>query len=500
MLVSNWSARRRFVTAVVATLGLLVSVLVTVGVRQSSQAQAETTATTFTNPLVDNGADPWLTWHEGNYYLAHTTWNSQMVMRKAPTVAGLKTAKPVVIWSDTTAERCCNFWAPEFRLLSVGGTKRWYFTFTAGTNGTFGNQRMVVLESAGLDPMGPYTFKGRVADPQHDGFAIDGSYMELNNALYYVWSAFDGPQNLYIAKMSNPWTLAGPRSLLSTPQHDWEKAGDPVNEGPVALTRGGRTFLFYAASACNTPDYKLGRLAYTGGDPLNASSWSKSASPAFSRNDGGRAFGPGHNGFFTSPDGTEDWIVYHANPQAYANKDENCGSHRSTRIQKVRWNADGTPDLGTPVPLGDALNAPSGENAPMKPDVSVQGVAYNVVNNFSNKCLETTLGVRNDNANVAQRSCVSDPAAAAAQTQQWVVDSNGDGTYRLINRNSRKALSVLGCGKGDGANVVQAAWTGTACQSWKLTPTANGYVRIDEPASGKTLDVANCFTSEDVDV
>ncbi|HET9516336.1 MAG TPA: RICIN domain-containing protein, partial [Actinoplanes sp.] len=146
---------------------------------------------------------------------------------------------------------------------------------------------------------------------------------------------------------------------------------------------------------------------------------------------------------------------------------------------------------------GEALTVPSGENAPMKPDVSVQGVAYNVVNNFSNKCLETTQSVRNDNANVAQRSCAT---GTAAQTQQWTLDPNGDGTYRLINRNSRKALSVLGCGKGDGANVVQAAWTATACQSWQLTPTANGYVRIDEPTSGKTLDVAMCYTSEDVDV
>ncbi len=35
--------------------------------------------------------------------------------------------------------------------------------------------------------------------------------------------------------------------------------------------------------------------------------------------------------------------------------------NRSTRAQKFTWNADGTPNFGTPVGLGVTLTAPAGE-------------------------------------------------------------------------------------------------------------------------------------------
>jgi GH43 family beta-xylosidase len=38
-----------------------------------------------------------------------------------------------------------------------------------------------------------------------------------------------------------------------------------------------------------------------------------------------------------------------------------CDLNRSTRAQKLPWNADGTPNLGTPVRLGPTVAAPSGE-------------------------------------------------------------------------------------------------------------------------------------------
>jgi len=66
---------------------------------------------------------------------------------------------------------------------------------------------------------------------------------------------------------------------------------------------------------------------------------------------------PGHNGFFKSPDGTEDWIVYHADSSA----DGACDMDRSTRAQKFTWNPDGTPNFGAPVALGTPLAVPSGE-------------------------------------------------------------------------------------------------------------------------------------------
>ena len=57
--------------------------------------------------------------------------------------------------------------------------------------GNYDNQQSYVLESAGTDPMGPYTYKGRLFDPSHDTWSIDGGVLELNGSLYFLFSAFE---------------------------------------------------------------------------------------------------------------------------------------------------------------------------------------------------------------------------------------------------------------------------------------------------------------------
>jgi hypothetical protein len=206
--------------------------------------------------------------------------------------------------------------------------------------------------------MGPYTYKGRLVDTQNDTWAIDGSVMQLDGELYFLFSSWvQEYQELFIAPMSNPWTLSAPRSFLTRSEYDWEKVGLYVTEGPVALQRDGKTFIIYSASFCNTPDYQLGMLTYKGGDPLSADSWVKNPEPVFERSDENHVFGPGHNGFFKSPDGTEDWIIYHANDSVTGG----CNSYRTTRAQKITWNEDGTPNFGIPVSTDEAVTLPSGD-------------------------------------------------------------------------------------------------------------------------------------------
>ncbi len=331
----------------------------TITIAQSSTEPASTeTPGTFRNPLNQSGPDPWLTYYDGNYYLATTTGTSVLTMRKSPSLAGLKVATPIAIYFGTDPSRCCNMWAPEFDLLNGPDGLRWYFYYTAGTAGTLDNQRSYVLESAGTDPMGPYTFKGKLYDPQNDVWSIDGSVMKLNDKLYFLSSMWVGEyQELFIAPMSNPWTLSGAHHEISQSQYAWESVGLNVNEGPVALQHGDKTFIIYSASYCATPDYKLGMLTYNGGDPLDMASWVKDPQPVFQRSDANGVYGPGHNGFFKSPDGTEDWIVYHANDA----QGQGCSNTRTTRAQKFTWNADGTPNFGTPVAEGEEIAVPSGD-------------------------------------------------------------------------------------------------------------------------------------------
>ena len=69
------------------------------------------------------------------------------------------------------------------------------------------------------------------------------------------------------------------------------------------------------------------------------------------------AYGTAHNGFFTSPDGTEHWLVYHAT----TNPNGSCWTDRTTRIQPFTWHDDGRPNFGTPLPLSADILAPAGE-------------------------------------------------------------------------------------------------------------------------------------------
>ncbi|WP_329416187.1 family 43 glycosylhydrolase [Streptomyces sp. NBC_00704] len=314
---------------------------------------------TFTNPLSQHGPDPWLTYYNGFYYLATTTWNSTVTMRKASTLAGLATAADQVVFHLSRPNGAGTMWAPEFHLLDGPGGKRWYFYYTAGREPyDLGTQRIHVLESAGLDPMGPYTFKADLLDPaQDDTWELDPSILRLDGRLYLLGTFYNGSQPMFIRPLSNPWTASGTRRVLSTPTYGWETVGGAVNEGGEVLQHGGRTFIVYSAGHCSTPDYKLGMLTYNGGDPLDSSSWVKSPNPVFQRSNANGVYGPGHNGFFTSPDGTEDWMVYHANSSAGGG----CDMNRTTRAQKFTWKADGTPDFGTPAALGTPLTSPSGE-------------------------------------------------------------------------------------------------------------------------------------------
>lgn len=315
--------------------------------------------TTFTNPLLSSGPDPWVLQNGNTYYYTHTLGN-RVALWKTTKMSELKFTNPQTIWSaPASGPGSKNVWAPEIHFLN----NKWY-VYYAADDGNNATHRMYVLENAAADPLsGTWVSKGKISDPT-DKWAIDGTVLEQSGQLYFIWSGWDGDvdvqQNLYIAKMANPWTIEGNRVQLSAPTYNWEKIGAPaVNEGPAVLKNAaGRVFLTYSASGCWTDDYSLGLLTLKeGGDPMNPADWSKNASPVFTKNSSGGAYAPGHNSFFKSKDGTEDWILYHANAQANLG----CGDHRSPRMQKFTWNSNGTPNFGEPASLSTPLKKPSGE-------------------------------------------------------------------------------------------------------------------------------------------
>ncbi len=428
-------------------------------------------ANTFTNPIYPNGADPWLEYFEGNYYLTTTTWTSQLVMRKSPTLAGLASATPIHIWSESELERCCNFWAFEFHRLKTEKGYRWYVMYTSGIAENYDRQHLSVIESQGDDPLGPYTYKG---SPMPDTWNIDGNYLEYNGQLYLLWSEWvKDEQSIFVAKMVNPWTITGEKVLISKPDYEWEKSGMKVNEGPEILKRNGRTFMIYSASFCNTPDYKLGLIELTG-DPLKPESWKKSPEPVFSKANG--VYGPGHNGFFKSPDGTEDWLIYHGN----ASEKEGCSSTRSLRAQKFTWNADDTPHFGEPVEAGKPVISPAGENGPLV--TKVQGTQVQLVGKANQQCVSFAA-----DGKITAADCKN------AAASNWVLDYTTNGNYRLVNKDGKflgQGGAACSAGATDALNI--APWHNQLCQQWQLVPHDKGWAMLVNAQSKQELHFNNC--------
>jgi GH43 family beta-xylosidase len=317
---------------------------------------------TFTNPI-GAGADPWVIKDGKSYYLIESRDNAIYVYKSqqltSPRQNGVRVwAAPDTGWNRT------NVWAPE--LHQIDGS--WYIYYAAGRDGPpFTSQRAGVLQSVGGDPQGAYIDKGMLytGDAGTDSvnvWAIDMTVDRINGQLYAVWSGWERnastdrtPQNLYIAKMSNPWTISGTRTLLSKPDASWERGTElDLQEGPEFLEHAGQQFIIYSTRESWLPEYKLGqlRLKTPTSDPTDPSSFIKTG-PVFTGTTG--VFGVGHASFTTSPDGSENWIVYHSKVAP------SPGWDRVIRTQKFTWNTDGSPNFGTPVSSAQSIVRPAGE-------------------------------------------------------------------------------------------------------------------------------------------
>jgi hypothetical protein len=102
-------------------------------------------------------------------------------------------------------------------------------------------------------------------------------------------------------------------------------------------------------------------------DPLDVRSWHQHPEPVFrSRPDHG-VYGPGHDSFFVSLDGTEEWFVYHAKTT-----DRYTYEGRTGRPQGLTWR-DGVPDFGLPLPLTMDIPLPAVDPGPSNTSAGMSG-------------------------------------------------------------------------------------------------------------------------------
>lgn len=315
-------------------------------------ADSPTSQPTFTNPILTtrDGADPWVVHFKDSYYLTGTFTRGIWIL-KSDSLTNWDSAQVVEAYAAPEDGPASHMtWAPEFYEFN----KRWYLYFSA-TDEHDHNHRHFVMQSAGDDPLGPYEMKGRMDD--YDHYAIDGSVLQLPDGRLF-WMYTTG--QLEIAPMDSPLHAdTSKRALLTKATEPWERGWV---EAPEALVHNGRVFVVYSAGHSGTPHYVLGLLELVGKDPLDPASWKRHAGPVFAPYVGaeGSVFTVGHNAFTKSPDGTEDWIVYHAKDWRNNKLDGFAG--RTIRAQKFTWTKDGLPDFGKPIPSGVAIQKPAGEH------------------------------------------------------------------------------------------------------------------------------------------
>ena len=312
-------------------------------------------ARSWTNPIIEQRADPHVFLHTDGYYyfVATVPEYDRIELRRARTLGELSQAKAEVVWrKHDRGEMGAHIWAPEIH--HIGG--KWYIHFTAAPAEHIWEIRPHILECADANPLtGKWVEKGKIK-LGWESFSLDATTFAHKGKRFYVWTQrgekpYDGT-NIYIARMDTPTSITGEPVMLTYPEYAWETRDHRVNEAPAVLIRHGKVFLTYSASGTGAV-YCLGMLtADAEADLLDPKSWSKSPQPVLQTSRENSQYGPGHNCFTTTPDGKTDLIVYHARSYEKINGDPLRNPDRATRAQAIRWTADGMPVFGEPVADG----------------------------------------------------------------------------------------------------------------------------------------------------
>ena len=180
-----------------------------------------------------------------------------------------------------------------------------------------------------------------------EAFSLDATVFENQGKHYYVWAEKVGVgkmiSNLYIAEMENPYKLKTTQVLLTTPDYDWERVDFWVNEGPAIVKRDGKIILTFSASATGAC-YCMGMLvADEKSDVLDPHVWAKSRNPVLATDEAKGVYGPGHNSFTKSEDGTKDIMIYHARQYEEIVGDPLYDPNRHAMVMELEWDEKGLP-------------------------------------------------------------------------------------------------------------------------------------------------------------
>lgn len=331
--------------------------------------------TRFPNPFIYHRADPFIYKHtDGMYYFTASYTDMEhnldgkyqylyIILRRSATLGGLADGSGAYE-EKTVYERSPiaggtlspHIWAPEIHYIDG----KWYIYYTTTiSDESSWRIRPHCLECSDMDPFnGNWEQKGPVVtevkgDIAFTDFSLDHTHFEHDGKHYFLWAQkTNNISDIFIAQLSNPWTLCTPAVRLSYPEYAWELHGFPVDEGPGVIKRGGKIFITFSGSGTDSL-YCVGLLyADEKAELLDAASWKKLPYPVFQSSRATGQFGLGHNSFTRSDDDTEDLIIYHGRQEERYLVEEDYqplyDAGRNASVGKIYWDEDGMPNFSVP--------------------------------------------------------------------------------------------------------------------------------------------------------
>jgi len=90
--------------------------------------------------------------------------------------------------------------------------------------------------------------------------------------------------------------------------------------------------------------------------------------------------------------------------------------------------------------------------------------------------------------------------SANAKHTQWVLERQTDGTYIIMNAQSKRVIDVPKSSQDSGEKLIQYNRHGAGNQRWRIARDRDGYVMFTNVVSGKVIDIPNSTTVDNTQV
>ena len=119
---------------------------------------------------------------------------------------------------------------------------------------------------------------------------------------------------------------------------------------------------------------------------------------------------------------------------------------------------------------------------------------YRLLNRKSGKALEV------QNGSSANGALIDQWSYTGGNNQKWTLTDQGNGQYQLLGVASGKVADVSGASTANGASLDLWPWTGANNQQWTISPTGDGFFKLTAVHSGKVADVNGASTADGASV